>query len=199
MTEPAPTRAGFPDEPPLPHGIGAVLTLANLVTLARLAAAPLLAADVQARFHASCGLLFVYAVATDLVDGRLARRRGEASRLGGLFDHATDAIFVATGLGALAKLGLLTPLLPALVLLSFLQYVVDSRVHRGLPLRASSLGRVNGISYYVLLGTVLIRDALALGGPSDRAVAFLAWTLVATTVVSMADRAVAWRRPSVAR
>jgi len=191
MSEPASPHAGPPPEALLPRGLRSVFTLANVVTLARLAATPLLVVDIRAGFHASCGLLFLYAVATDLVDGRLARRRGEASRLGGLFDHATDALFVTGGLGALASMGRVTHVLPVLVMASFLQYVVDSNAHRGRALRASSLGRVNGIAYYVLLGAVLLRDALALAAPSDGAVAFLAWTLVASTVVSMADRAYA--------
>jgi len=189
MPEPASPHAGPPPDALLPRGLRSVFTLANVVTLARLAVTPLLVADIRAGFHASCALLFAYAVATDLVDGRLARRRGEVSRLGGLFDHATDAIFVSAGLAALASLGRLTPVLPVLVMVSFLQYVVDSNAHRGSALRASALGRVNGVAYYVLLGTVLLRDALALASPSDPAIAFLAWTLVVTTVLSMVDRA----------
>lgn len=191
MSEPASPHAGPPPEALLARGLRSVFTLANAVTLARLAATPLLVADIRAGFHASCGLLFLYAVATDLVDGRLARRRGEVSRLGGLFDHATDAIFVGAGLAALASLGRLTPVLPVLVMASFVQYVLDSSAHRGRALRASALGRVNGIAYYLLLGIALIRDALAFASPSDATLRFLAWTLVATTVVSMADRALA--------
>ena len=37
------------------------------------------------------GRLFVVAVATDLADGRVARRRGEVTPLGGFADHAVDA------------------------------------------------------------------------------------------------------------
>lgn len=189
MSEPATPRPGPPPEALLPRGPRSLVTLANGVTLARLAVTPLLAADLRAGFHASCGLLFLFAVATDLVDGRLARRCGAASRLGGLFDHGTDAIFVTVGLGALASLGRLTPWLPALVMASFLQYVIDSNAHRGRVLRASALGRTNGIAYYGLLGAVLLRDALAAGSPSDAVIRLLAWALVATTLLSMADRA----------
>ena len=114
----------------------------------------------------AAAVLFVLAVATDFADGALARRRGVTSRLGGLFDHATDALFVTLGLSALAARGELTPILPLLVALAFTQYALDSRVVEGRALRASPLGRWNGIAYYVLLGIPVVRDALGLGWPS---------------------------------
>jgi phosphatidylglycerophosphate synthase len=39
-------------------------------------------------------------VATDWLDGRIARRFGETSALGGFLDHVTDAAFVSLGLAA---------------------------------------------------------------------------------------------------
>jgi phosphatidylglycerophosphate synthase len=189
MSEPGSRDAVPPREALVARGPCSALTLANGVTLARLGAAPFLAAGVLDGFHASCGLLFLCAVATDFADGRLARRRGEATRLGGFLDHATDAIFVTSGLAALASLRRLTPLLPVLVMVSFLQYTIDSNAHRGHALRASALGRANGIAYYALLGTALLRDALAFATPSDAAIRSLAWALVASTVISIADRA----------
>ena len=46
------------------------------------------------------------------------------------------------------------------MVLAFVQYAVDSRVQESRPLRASSLGRWNGIAYFVLLGVPVLRDAL---------------------------------------
>jgi phosphatidylglycerophosphate synthase len=132
---------------------------------------------------------FWLAVTTDLVDGPVARRRGEVSAFGGFFDHATDAAFVATGLAALAYRGIVTPLLAPLVLLAFAQYALDSRVLAGRRLRTSKLGRWNGIAYYVLLGTPLTRNALGLDWPGYGFEALFAWVLVATTLFSMIDRA----------
>ena len=169
-------------------------TLANGVTALRLAAAPALVAAVLEPAPRLALGLFALAIATDLLDGRVARWRGEVTPLGGLLDHATDAAFVSLGLGALALRGELPLLLPLLVAAAFLQYVLDSRAHRGRPLRASGLGRVNGIAYFVALGAPLVRDALGLGLPPQRVVAGLGWLLVATTLASMADRALA-RRP----
>jgi len=163
-------------------------TPANALTGVRLAAAPALAAAIVCDAAATAAALFALAVATDLADGPLARRRGEVSPLGGLLDHASDALLCTSGLAALAARGVLTPLLPLLVALAFLQYTWDSRVVRGQRLRASSLGRWNGVAYYVMVGIPVVRDALGVAWPGAGLVAALAWALVASTLVSMADR-----------
>lgn len=162
--------------------------LANLLTAVRLAGAPVLAWAVTGGAPLLAGLVFGLAVATDLLDGRIARRRGTATPAGGFFDHVTDATFVTLGLAACAAEGLLTGWLPLLVALAFVQYTADSRVFRGRPLRASRLGRWNGIAYFVALGIPVVRDALGLGWPPDAWVAAFAWVLVATSVASMVDR-----------
>jgi hypothetical protein len=69
-----------------------------------------------------------------------------------LFDHSTDCLFVTGGLAGAAIAGAVTPILPALIPLAFGQYFVDSYVwHRQRQLRASLLGRWNGILYFVPL------------------------------------------------
>ena len=173
----------------VPQGGQRWLTAANLLTLLRLFAAPLSALAVWRGASVAAGALFWGAVASDFADGRIARRRGEASSLGGLLDHATDATFVSLGLFALALRGVLSPLLPLLVALAFVQYAGDSRALRGRPLRTSRLGRWNGIAYFVLLGTPITRDLLGLARPSDVLVSAGGWALVVTTLASMIDRA----------
>jgi cardiolipin synthase (CMP-forming) len=169
------------------------LTWANGVTAVRaLLAVPcaLLVADER---WALAALLLTLAIVSDLLDGPLARRFGQASPLGGLFDHATDAAFVVLLLLALAVIGTVPWLLPLLVTASFIQYVADSRALRGGRLRASWLGRVNGIAYFVVAAAPVYRGALDLPWPSDAVVIGLAWLLVLSTIASMLDRLHAWR------
>jgi phosphatidylglycerophosphate synthase len=165
------------------------LAPANLVTGLRLAAAPFCAlAIVNGQVAWAVGL-YALAVATDLVDGRIARGRGETSARGALFDHASDATFVSLGLAALAVSSGEVPLvLPGLVAAAFAQYTLDSRALAGQRLRASALGRWNGIAYFVLLGTPVIRNALGIDWPAHGLVRTLAWLLVVSTLVSMLDR-----------
>jgi CDP-diacylglycerol--glycerol-3-phosphate 3-phosphatidyltransferase len=140
--------------------------------------------------------LFVLAIVTDLLDGRVARRRGSASAAGGIFDHLTDFLFVSSGFGALALQGRIPWLLPVLIAVAFSQYALDSYLlHRARELRMSSLGRVNGILYFVPLGA-----SLAGIGALEAPIRWLAWWLVASTLLSIADRALAVRRrPAGAR
>jgi phosphatidylglycerophosphate synthase len=162
-------------------------TLANALTGLRLALAPGLVAAILAGRPSVAALVFAIAVATDVADGRIARRRSEASPLGGALDHAVDAAFVTAGTAALASQGALPALLPALIAAAFVQYAVDSRTRAG-GLRGSRLGRWNGIAYYVAVAVPIVRDATGLGWPAPALVRALGWLLVASTLLSVADR-----------
>lgn len=167
-------------------------TWANLLTVVRLASIGPCAYAVVTGSWQWAGALFAIAVATDLFDGPVARRFNHASALGGLLDHASDALFVIVLLGALAHQSYVPWLLPCLVAAAFLQYTLDSSALRGQHLRTSWLGRANGIAYFVVVGIPLIRNALELSWPADAWIQHLAWLLVTTSVISMFDRARAW-------
>lgn len=165
--------------------------MANLLSAARLALA-LPFAWLVLHGHAAAAALFALGIFTDLLDGPIARRRGSASDLGRLLDHSADFGFVSAGLWAAACRGAVPLLLPLAITLAFAQYVLDSRfLHRQPGLRMSRLGRWNGILYFVPLGGVCLTD---LGVPGlELATRISAWALVATTVLSTADRMLAPR------
>jgi phosphatidylglycerophosphate synthase len=169
-------------------------TAANALSLARLALVPLLGAAILHDQPSLAGALFALAVASDFADGAVARRRGEVSPLGGHVDHAVDATLCVVGLAAWACRGAAPVVLAPLVAAAFTQYVLDSRALAGRPLRASALGRWNGIAYYVLVAVPIYRDVLGLGWPSRRWLLAAGWLLAASTLVSIADRLVALGR-----
>ena len=169
-------------------GRSRLATRANALTLLRLLLAPCLFAAIAAGRAAEATAIVALAIATDFADGRVARRYGEVSPLGGLVDHAVDAVFVTTGAAALAAAGALPAPLPPLIAIAFLQYALDSRVLRGAGLAGSRLGRWNGIAYYAIVATPLVRDALSLGWPGPALVSGLGWALVVSTLASIADR-----------
>ncbi len=127
------------------------------------------------------------AIATDLLDGPIARRRGTAGTPGGTFDHTADFLFVTSGLGAGATRGAFPWILPILVAAAFAQYVIDSYwFHQQSELCRSQLGRYNGILYFVpLCGDILIRMGLGFLQPLLTPVV---WMLVVTTLLSMGQR-----------
>ncbi len=141
--------------------------------------------------------LFVLAIATDLADGRLARRLGTTSARGRVLDHSSDVIFVIAGLAGAASRGALTGWLPVLVGIAFAQYATDSwLIHRSGGLRMSRLGRWNGILYFFPTGgDILVRLGLGFLAPP---VAWLAVALCLTSLLSMAERARAMWLPRIA-
>jgi len=138
-------------------------------------------------------LIIVLAIASDYLDGPIARRTGTASARGMFLDHATDCLFVTGGLTGAAAAGSITPILPALIPFAFGQYAVDSYVwSRRRQLRASFLGRWNGILYFVPLVVIAVAR-LSIASPVaaflQLAVRVLGYLLAISTVASMIDRA----------
>src|SRR2546428_12451100 len=92
-----------------------VCTMANALTAARvLLALPFafLMTGGGARHAALAALVLAAAIATDVLDGALARRRDTATAGGGAFDHAADCFFVTSGLVAGAARGALPRVFP---------------------------------------------------------------------------------------
>ncbi len=133
------------------------------------------------------GLAIVAAIATDLLDGAVARHRGMESAVGRFSDHTADFLFVSSGLVAGATRGVFPWILPLVVAAAFVQYVIDSYLlHGQRKLRMSHLGRYNGIFYFVpLCADILIRMGLEFLQPL---LTPLVWMLVVSTVLSMGER-----------
>lgn len=162
--------------------------LANVLSLSRLAiTAPTAWAIVQQRWLLA-SLLLLFAMLSDVADGYVARRLNTSSALGGIIDHCCDAVFVTCCLMALVWLDALPLLLPLLVALAFMQYMLDSKVLAGQQLRSSVLGRNNGVAYFVLVALVVWSNWLFPDPLPAIIVAALAWMLIASTLISMAER-----------
>lgn len=166
---------------------GGVLTWANGLTLIRLLLCFPVYLCIQQQRWLLCAVCLTAAITTDVFDGKLARKLQQASPLGGFFDHATDAIMVSVSCLALADLGMINPWLASLIVAAFIQYSIDSRLLSGHSLRSSTLGRINGIAYFVLVCSAAGSQLLAWVWLQSL-VSILAWLLVASTLVSMADR-----------
>lgn len=83
-----------------------VLTLPNVVTLVRLALLPLFLWLLFATpHHVAALVVFAIAASTDWVDGQIARRTHQVSKLGKLFDPFVDRLLIAVGVIAIFFLG----------------------------------------------------------------------------------------------
>ena len=175
--------------------------MANLLTSFRLIlAVPAALAFARSELMSPTLLLgiVVMAIATDLLDGVVARKADTTSPRGLLFDHTTDFLFVTSGLTGAAVAGLLSPALPMLVVVAFSQYVLDSYwLNRDKQLRMSSLGRWNGIFYFVPLLLIAVSrfDALVeFGQVLSILIMSLTYLLILSTIASIIDRTLAPRR-----
>jgi CDP-diacylglycerol--glycerol-3-phosphate 3-phosphatidyltransferase len=160
--------------------------IANLITVLRILVAPLFVwlvvmdggADSAARWFA--GLLFVAAIATDGIDGALARRRNLITNTGILLDPIADKVLIVGALGALWWVGEL-PLWVVLVIvvrelgITVLRFVALS--DRVIP--ASRGGKLKTIVQAVTLSSWLIPTWVILGSW----VFVLNWVLMAGVVV----------------
>jgi cardiolipin synthase (CMP-forming) len=72
-----------------------LFNLPNLFTLARLVLAPFVAADILHDHYGQAMVLFFVAGISDALDGFLARRLGESTRVGAYFDPLADKILLS--------------------------------------------------------------------------------------------------------
>ncbi|MEE2965135.1 MAG: CDP-alcohol phosphatidyltransferase family protein [Acidobacteriota bacterium] len=172
--------------------------MAHLLTAVRLALAlPLALAFARPAFLSAgllAGLLGV-AIASDYLDGIVARRQGTASSGGQMFDHGTDWLLVTAGATGAALAGAVPLILPVLITTAFVQYVFDSYwVHRQKRLRMSAIGRWNGVCYFVplvLLAGARLEVSLGLTSMLIVSTRLVSYALIVSTLVSIIDRATA--------
>lgn len=102
--------------------------------------------------------LAVVAALSDLLDGPIARRAGATIEgIGRWLDPVADVTFVTTALFCKALSGAIPIYIPALILLSFAQYTVDSMLvsRSSSPVR-SQIGHFCGVFNFVLVCVLAI-------------------------------------------
>jgi cardiolipin synthase (CMP-forming) len=94
---------GIPRDPPPSSRI---VTVPNLISTIRIVLIPAFVVLILDHDTTAAGLiLFGFVVATDWVDGVIARRTGQVSELGKILDPTADRLAIAAGLIALALRG----------------------------------------------------------------------------------------------
>ncbi|MDP6651313.1 MAG: CDP-alcohol phosphatidyltransferase family protein [Gammaproteobacteria bacterium] len=140
-------------------------------------------------------LLILIAIVTDYFDGIVARATNTTSARGQLFDHGTDFLFVTSGLSGAAFADVVSPVLPALIIIAFSQYVLDSYfLFHQKRLRMGFLGRWNGIFYFVpLILIALSRMSLLaeIRQITEFAIGIVSLMLIISTIASIIDRGLA--------
>ncbi len=168
----------------------------NLITLGRLLCVPLAIWLVLAGEMAAAFWIFVAAGLSDAIDGFLARRFDQRSRLGALLDPAADkallvSMYLTLGISNHLPtwLVILVVFRDVLIIGGFLMVAALSHPMRWEPLAVSKLNTALQIA---LVAVVLAR--LGLGIRDFGAVPVLIYGVGSTTVISGAGYLVRWAR-----
>ena len=173
-----------------------ITTLPNLLGLARIALTPVVMALILLPF-AGGGLLaaviFAVAAITDVLDGRIARARGEVTSLGVFMDLTADKVLVAGVTIAMVEVGLLPTWIVATILGRELVVggIRQLAASESVVIAARALGKAKTLA--TLLGIfvlLLARDAhtggpLAGTGSAGGLAAAGFWLMVAATALAI--------------
>ncbi|HEY7859420.1 MAG TPA: CDP-alcohol phosphatidyltransferase family protein [Candidatus Nanopelagicales bacterium] len=156
-----------------------ILTTPNLISFARLLGVPLflwLVLGPQADLWAV--VLLMVAGATDWLDGYVARRTGQITRLGQLLDPVADRLYIAATLLGLWIRGivpgwLVLVLLGRDVVLSVFLLALKRRGITGLPVHF--LGKAATLNLLFAFPLLLLGDGTALTGTAAQAAYAIGW------------------------
>jgi phosphatidylglycerophosphate synthase len=144
------------------------------------------------------GAIFVAVAASDVMDGRLARRWASTSNAGRTFDHLADITFILSAFGVYVVLGIAPWWVPAAIAASFAFYVLDSwsRPTLGPPsLIGSRIGHAAGVMNYTLIGVLTFNNSAGIGLLSPAVLAILFWLVPLYSTAAVLTRLAARRGP----
>lgn len=164
-----------------------VLTVPNQLTLLRMVVLPFVLISMIYGQHTASLWLFVAAAVTDVIDGVVARRFNQKTRLGQYLDPIADKLllsscFVAQSVnGAIPWWVTILVLLRDVMIIAIVLVVVLTTSVRSFP--PSLLGKANTIVQFTTLLTVLLNNVIQAGWLQGVITALVAMTAV-TTVFS---------------
>ena len=164
-----------------------VLTVPNQLTLLRMVVLPFVLISMIYGQHTASLWLFVAAAVTDVIDGVVARRFNQKTRLGQYLDPIADKLllsscFVAQSVnGAIPWWVTILVLLRDVMIIAIVLVVVLTTSVRSFP--PSLLGKANTVVQFTALLTVLLNNVIQAGWLQGVITALVAMTAV-TTVFS---------------
>ena len=167
------------------------MNIPNSLTIARILMAPVLVIAMQPHIETSFATaIFAAGMASDLVDGYLARSRQLVTRFGTLMDPIADKLFVGTALVCLAATDHLAVWI---VLTVFSRDLVVTGLRlaarrEGVDIAANHLGKAKTTLQALVVFALLLAD------PAAAAVQALVYLMVALTVISGMVYAAAYLR-----
>jgi CDP-diacylglycerol--glycerol-3-phosphate 3-phosphatidyltransferase len=165
-----------------------MLNLPNALTLFRIFLVPLLVVVLLTRFthHWLWGLvIFLVALATDWLDGWLARRRGEVTNLGALLDPIADKLLTSAAFISLVELGRVQAWMVVVIIgrefaVSGLRSIASAQ---GVTIAASRWGKYKTGSQGVAISLLIISEYLGRWNRTGTAALWVVMILAALSAV----------------
>ena len=170
----------------------------NLLGVARIAATPIVIALMLLGFAGSgivAFVIFALAAATDYLDGRIARARGQVSPLGVFMDLTADKVLVAGVLIAMVEVELLPTWIVATILIRELivQGVRQAAAAANVVIAARALGKSKTLTTLVAMAVLLLAFDGRTGGPMaglgaqaiDAVAAGGLWLMILATILTL--------------
>lgn len=167
--EPAGPEAGAGDARAQPERNAAgfvvsdrVLTVPNAITFLRIGLTPVFLWTLLVGRYVAAAILFVVVSATDFVDGRLARRFDQVTRIGTMLDPVADRLLIlATAIAVVVK-GLMPAWLIGLVVLRELSVSIWTLYlkGRGVQLEVTMVGKWAATLVFTSLPLFILQSAL---------------------------------------
>jgi CDP-diacylglycerol--glycerol-3-phosphate 3-phosphatidyltransferase len=181
------TRRAGRSAPPDPELLR--LNLPNALTLFRIFLVPFLVVVLLTKFDGReivALAIFLTATATDVLDGWLARRRGEITTLGTLLDPIADKLLISAAFISLVELGLVPAWMVVVVVgrefaVTGLRTIASDQ---GVVIAASGWGKAKMISQITAISLLILSerfDVFLLPGK------ILLWVVVAVALISGAQ------------
>lgn len=172
------------------------MNLANLVTLARLLAVPLVVWLILAGEYPATFWMFVAASVSDAIDGYVAKRFDQRSELGALLDPIADKTLIVSTFVTLGIAGHLPNWLVIMVvfrdLLIIGGFLLAAALAQPINWRPLFVSKLNTALQLILLATLLAQ--LAFGFDAHGAVTALTYLVGVTTILSGGGYIVRWWR-----
>jgi CDP-diacylglycerol--glycerol-3-phosphate 3-phosphatidyltransferase len=133
------------------------VNLPNALTLVRIFAVPLLVALLMTRYMLVAALIFLAASLTDLLDGYLARKRGQITTLGVLLDPVADKLLISSAFISLIQYDIVEAWMVVIIVgrefaVSGLRSIASTQ---GFAISASELGKIKMVAQVAAI-TLLI-------------------------------------------
>lgn len=160
--------------------------LPNVLTVARIAAAPLLILTLKDHDYRSALLVFFLAGVSDGLDGFIAKRWGYTSRLGSILDPLADKVLLLSAYIMLTVLDhvpfwlMLTVAFRDLLIVG--GYLAYTSLVGPVVMHPSRLSKINTLVQLALVVVVLLHEALDVSYPS--LIDGLVYAVLVTTVAS---------------